>query len=201
MLIARVQPQNSSTSPTTAIIEDPKPCKRGTKIGQILITQPNASTIWFVGAPAWVVWSYTPLVTQPPKTIDIKIQSVLSKVSTWDTFLVKSLDVSNGATAYLIPELPRMLEGGYKLKVVPDGKEIAGKRQDEYPCFGDGEGMPGVSAEFQVTRTREIVVTKDRFPPTGLKEPGLQSWGVTFRTGAGAYSTLVIWAVLWMGLP
>jgi hypothetical protein len=72
-----------------------------------------------------------------------------------------------GATAWQW-SVSSVADGAYKLRVVPDGKETANKKQDEYPCFADGEAMPGTSAEFRVTRSTVIFETKDRFPPTSI---------------------------------
>jgi hypothetical protein len=61
----------TGTLPTSAKINSTfaitTPCKRGTKIGQILVQQPNMSSIFLVGSKVLIQWSYTQLVTKFPK--------------------------------------------------------------------------------------------------------------------------------------
>ena len=47
------------------------PCVRGTKIGQILVTQPNSSSLLFTDSPSGAIiqWTYTPLVKKFPSRV------------------------------------------------------------------------------------------------------------------------------------
>ncbi|KAJ3207890.1 hypothetical protein HDU67_007165 [Dinochytrium kinnereticum] len=156
----------TAASPSAVVIKEKDKCrnKRGVKIGQIIVGQPNVSSIVMVGSVAMVSWQYTPLVKNFPKQVDIKINSVDGQ-QFWTNAIVSSLNVSNGARGWLW-RVGQFADGSYRLRVVPDGKETAGKKQDELPCFFDGDPLPGNSAIFKITRTFEFDGSKDRFPPS-----------------------------------
>ncbi|KAI8836556.1 hypothetical protein BC829DRAFT_421669 [Chytridium lagenaria] len=144
-----------SASPKSSQNQDKCRNKRGVKIGQIIVGQPNVSSIVMVGSSAMVTWNYTPLVKNFPKTL-------------WTTSLVLGLNVSQGARGWYYRTLLKIValneKGGGA--VVPDGKETAGKRQGDLPCFFDGDALPGSSAIFKISRTFELDEAKDRFPPS-----------------------------------
>ncbi|KAJ3063764.1 hypothetical protein HDU98_000444, partial [Podochytrium sp. JEL0797] len=129
-------------------------CKPGVKKGPILVIQPNMSSFIFVGNTAIVQWKYTALVTNKPSTVDISIFLVSSP--TTSTTLVRNLDVSNGAMAWEW-KVTQVQPGSYKAHIVPDGKETMGKKQDQMPCFADGDAMPGTSAAFQLGKNVAVI--------------------------------------------
>ncbi|KAI9332293.1 hypothetical protein DFJ73DRAFT_855861 [Zopfochytrium polystomum] len=146
-----------TTSETLSATTAAASCKPGTKLGQTIVTQPNISSIVMIGggAPFLVQWTYTALATRRPQTVDIKINTAAGDQK-FQRVLVSGLDVSGGETAWRW-NVEALADDAYKLRVVPDGKETLGKQQSDYPCFQDGDALPGTSGEFNVAT--------DRFPP------------------------------------
>ncbi|KAJ3023917.1 UNVERIFIED_CONTAM: hypothetical protein HDU68_008407 [Siphonaria sp. JEL0065] len=153
----------TSTSPDPATTS--ATCKPGVSIGQILISQPNMSSFVFVGNPLVVQWTYTVLVKNKPNTVDIKIYSVSDTKNI--ITLVSGLDVSNGAKAWLW-NVGQIAAGSYKAHIVPDGKETLNKKQNELPCFVNGDAMPGTSGAFGISQLQPLATFPDRFPPNKL---------------------------------
>ncbi|KAJ3101007.1 hypothetical protein HDU97_001705 [Phlyctochytrium planicorne] len=172
-------PISNSTAPNSKPSHRPKECrnKRGTKIGQIIVTQPNISSIAIVGKELVISWYYTSLVKRLPRTVDIKINSA-DGLQSWNERIVQNLDVSNGGRAW-VWKVGSYITGPFRIRIVPDGKETAGKRSDEQPCFLDGDPMPGTSAAFKISHIVELEIGKDRYPPNTSSSTPSSSLGFT----------------------
>ncbi|KAI8612475.1 hypothetical protein BC830DRAFT_1136525 [Chytriomyces sp. MP71] len=156
---------NGTTATEPPIAPSPTPsCIPGNKVGAILVTQPNISSYIFVGNKAMVQWQYTPIVTLKPKTVDILV-FLESAPTTSKTVIISGLDVSNGASAW-VWKVDQLQAGSYKLHIIPDGKETMGKKQNELPCFANGETLPGTSGAFSISQLQKLPNYPDRFPPS-----------------------------------
>jgi hypothetical protein len=153
-MIWRRAPANDSTTRSNNTDEDSgttsddtsKVCIKGVKVGQFIIDTPNRSSIAVVGSNFLIQWKYSNGVSSPPKTIDIKIQKDGVEYI-WDKYVVRNLSLDNGATAFMWKVQP-LNDGPYKIRMVPEGKETYGIKQDEMPCFADGEVL--VSDSFNL---------------------------------------------------
>lgn len=126
-----------SVDDSTGSESDVPSCIRGTSIGQFIINSPNRSSIVVVGSNTLIKWTYSNLVTNPPTKIDIKIQQDGTQYE-WNRFIVKDLELGNTSRSYNWTVQP-LNDGPYKIRILPSGKETFGVKQDEMPCFSDGE--------------------------------------------------------------
>ncbi|KAJ3111228.1 hypothetical protein HDU96_005885 [Phlyctochytrium bullatum] len=143
------------------------PCRnhRGTRVGQVVVLSPNASSIVLSGSRYTVRWTYTPFVERPPAWVDIKVNSV-DGAQVWTGVIGSRVNVSTGGDVNeWIWEVGAFAVGSYRVRVVPEGKETANRRVDDLPCFADGEALPGTSRAFKISRDFDLDPAKDRFPP------------------------------------
>ena len=141
------------------------PCVPGVKIGTVLISSPNQTSLVTIGSKFIISWKYTVITTVLPTYVDIKIQLIDNAIiPKFDQYVTRSLPLANGATSYVwnVPPLP---DGSYKLRIVPDGKEIFNIGEKELPCFADGEANPGQSGIFRIINPKSITGYPDRFGP------------------------------------
>jgi len=125
---------------------------------------PNITSKVVVGTPVNVSWDYTVTVTNPPSYIDVYIQMFAPGiVEKWSIQVAKK-----------IPSEPRwfmwtpegLVDGKYKLRFVPDGKEIFNIPANKFPCFSNGESQPFVTALFSVSNSKgDLGVYPDPFSP------------------------------------
>lgn len=155
-------PSSPGTSPQTSNTTNPA-CVNGVN-GQMLIFQPNMSSLVTVGTAYNVSWSWSILVTKPPSFVDVYIQLIAPGVrETWKQKIAEKQSV-DPRWFWWTPE--GLVDGVYKMRLVPDGKETFGVNAKNLPCFANGESVPSASAEFTISNPRgELNNYPDKFPP------------------------------------
>ena len=64
-----------------------------------------------------------------------------------------------------------LLDGKYKIRLVPDGKETFDVPANLRPCTGNGETIPSVSASFTLSNPRgDLANYPDQFPPNSAEK-------------------------------
>lgn len=164
---ATVKPSTTPTTgqPDDVDLEEPEaiPCKPGLTIGYMIIRQPNISSIVYVDKVYNVSWEYSNSVSKPPGIVNAYVQLIAPGIRpTWSKQIAEN--VSTSARQFWW-EPKSLVDGKYKLRLVPDGKETFGVSAASLPCFENGEAIPSVSATFQVVSARgNIVEYPERFP-------------------------------------
>jgi len=157
---------NSSTPvPTNEIVS----CSPGILTGYGLVRKPNISSTITVGTPYNVSWDWTVTVTKPPSYLDIYIQLFANGVpEKWNTVVAKN-----------VPSDPRwfiwtpigLVDGKYKLRFVPEGKETFNIPANLLPCFANGESVPFVTAQFSVSNLKgDLGVYGDPYAPNSARK-------------------------------
>lgn len=121
-------------------------CVAGQTLGYMLVRQPNITSVAYVGNPYLIRWDYTMTVTKEPQYVNIYLQQIASGVRvTW-----KNQIASNVTGRYYWWQPKGMLDGKYKIRIVPNGKETYNVKASEQPCFENGEAVPSVSSTFKM---------------------------------------------------
>jgi hypothetical protein len=149
---------------------EPIPCKPGESTGYGISRMPNSTSKVVVGTPFNVSWDYTVGVTTPPTFMDVYVQLIASGVrERWNNQIAR------------VPAEPRwfiwtpigFVNGRYKLRYVPDGKETFNIAADKLPCFENGESVPFVSATFSISNSRgDLGNYRDPFAPNSARKMG-----------------------------
>jgi hypothetical protein len=70
-----------------------------------------------------------------------------------------------------------LVDGKYKLRLVPDGKETYNVPANQQPCFADGEAIPSVSAAFSISNSQgELASYPDQYPPNDSRKQTVSIW-------------------------
>lgn len=154
-------------------------CKPGNAVGYMMIRQPNMSSLVYVNTVYNISWDYTKTVTTRPTFIDFFVQLIAPGIRvTW------SKEIERNVTAepsWFLWEPKGLVDGKYKIRLVPDGKETWNIDPGKLPCFANGESIPSVSATFTVANPRnDIVDYPDRFPPNTSSRLSLSTSIATF---------------------
>lgn len=140
-------------------------CVPGQTLGYMLVRQPNITSVAYINNPYLIRWDYTGTVTKEPSFVDIYLQQVAPGVRvTWKNQIAKNV---TGRFYWWQPK--GLLDGKYKVRIVPNGKETFNIKASEQPCFENGEAVPSVSSTFKMfnIRTSDIeAVGTSRFDPT-----------------------------------
>lgn len=165
-----INPEDAGT--TSVESSDVVTCKQGLTVGYMLIRQPNISSVVYTGTKYNVSWDYSVAVTSPPSFIDAYIQYMAPGIrTTWKNKIASNVSASSRQFWW---EPKSLVDGKYKLRLVPDGKETYDVPANQLPCFADGESIPSVSATFKVytpkTMTGEF---PEKFPPSSGNEKGV----------------------------
>lgn len=156
-----VSPEGNNTDIAEA---PPVACKPGSTVGYMIIRQPNMSSIVTVGTPYNISWQWSVAVTQIPAYVDVYVQLMTSGVTvTWKN---KVLSQQSTDPSWFMWTPKAMMDGKYKMRLVPDGKETWGVPANELPCFSNGESIPSVSATFSVVNSKgELIDTRNDYMP------------------------------------
>ena len=152
---------NSTTSG-----EEAKPigCTPGNSVGYMLIRKPNITSMLTVGTPYNISWDWSISVTKPPVYLDAYIQLMAPGVrTTWKQEIAKKIPVE---PRWFMWTPDGLLDGKYKIRLVPDGKETFNVAANLQPCFENGASIPSVSASFSMSNPRgDLSNYPDQFPP------------------------------------
>lgn len=161
-------PVVSNSTDDTQPEENIVPCVPGIHTGYGLVRKPNITSKVIVGTQFNVSWDWTVTITNPPSYLDIYIQLFApGLVEKWSTQVAKQ-----------VPSEPRwfmwtpegLVDGKYKLRFVPDGKETFNVPADKLPCFSNGESVPFVTAQFSVSNSKgDLGVYPDPFSPNSSR--------------------------------
>jgi len=151
---------------TTVTVVLCQPCVPGTQIGSMLIRSPNMSSIVMVGSNVNVTWDYSTLVTNPPAYVDMYTQLVAPGTPPkW----VQQLSNRSVSPRWIIWTPSGLIDGKYKIMLVPDGKMTDGVAANKLPCFSNGQVVPSSSAEFSISNSNGgLVVYPDNFAPSSV---------------------------------
>lgn len=121
-------------------------CVPGQTLGYMLVRQPNITSVAYVGNPYLIRWDYTITVSKEPQYVNIYLQQIAPGVRvTW-----KNQIATNVTGKYYWWQPKGMLDGKYKIRIVPNGKETYNIKASEQPCFENGESVPSVSSTFKM---------------------------------------------------
>lgn len=164
---------------------EPIPCKPGLSFGKILIRTPNATSVVFTGIKYNVSWEYDKLVTVIPSYLDVYLQMDGVK-QTWNNKIAENVDASQ---RWFIWEPKAMLNGRYRMRMVPEGKETYNVPANKLPCFENGEAVPTSSWQpFKVVDPNtNSIEYPDTFGPT-------VAWAVNDKYPL----TTFLWATLFL---
>jgi hypothetical protein len=139
-------------------------CTPGNSVGYMIIRKPNITSMIMVGTQYNVTWDWSITVTKPPNYVDVYIQLIAQDITTtWKRQGAQHVPVN---PRWFIWKPDGMVDGKYKLRLVPDGKETYNIAANLQPCFSNGEAIPSVSAAFTVTNSKgDIGTYPDQFPP------------------------------------
>lgn len=170
----------SSASSEPIPNEEIIPCVAGISTGFGLVRKPNITSKIQIGIPYNVSWDWTVTITKPPQYIDVYIQLMAPYVAEkWTTVVAKN-----------IPSEPRwfmwtpegLVDGKYKLRFVPDGKETFKVPANELPCFANGESVPFVTAAFSVSNSKgDLGVYDDPYAPSSSLRNHVSNSGVVVK--------------------
>jgi hypothetical protein len=162
-----------SVSNDTTVDPAPVACKPGINVGYMLIRQPNITSMFTIGNTYNVSWDWSISVSKPAQYVDMYVQLVAPGVQV--TWKKKILEKQGTSPRWFMWKPDGLVDGKYKIRLVPDGKETYGVRADEQPCFDNGESIPSVSASFSISNPRgDLGNYPDPFPPNsavGSKAP------------------------------
>ena len=152
---------------TTEPEAESKACTPGISVGYMMIRKPNITSVVYTGSLYNVSWDYSVTVNNPPKYVDVYIQSIASGLrTTWKNKIAENIST---ARQHFFWEPKSLADGKYKLRLVPDGKETFNVPADKLPCFGDGESVPSVSATFKVFSPKgSFIEYPEQFPASSL---------------------------------
>lgn len=140
-------------------------CVAGQTLGYMLVRQPNITSVAYVGNPYLIRWDYTITVSKQPEYVDIYLQQVAPGVRvTWKNQIAR-----NVTGRYFWWQPKGMLDGKYKIRIVPNGKETYNVKASEQPCFENGEAVPSVSSTFKMFNPK--VSDIDSTSPLGKYDP------------------------------
>ncbi|KAI8923801.1 hypothetical protein BC831DRAFT_22678 [Entophlyctis helioformis] len=167
----------------------PRPCEPGNNVGSFFITAPNASSFIFAGQSINVTFTFSPAVTIIPSQVELKFASVASGDQWQTTENILRIGASNSSQPQPQPQpvsvtggfvqstpagaifsipwrVPTSLaDGGYVVRLVPDGKETSGVPPGMLPCFANGMVIPTSSNRFLVLQPVSLVAFPDRYGP------------------------------------
>src|SRR6478609_7995112 len=153
---------------------------------------PNITSKVVVGTPVNVSWDYTVTVTNPPSYIDVYIQMFAPGiVEKWSIQVAKK-----------IPSEPRwfmwtpegLVDGKYKLRFVPDGKETFNVPANNLPCFANGESVPFVTASFSVSNAKgDLGVYNDPYAPNASSRVTVSLNPIVALVSLGVLVGLCLW--------
>lgn len=137
----------------TTMIESPlKICKPGNNVGYMLIRSPNITSRASVGKQMNISWDWSISVLTPPTYINAYIQLMAPGVrTTWKQIVAEKQSVN---PRWFLWTPDALVDGQYKLRLVPDGKETFNIPANIQPCFANGECIPSVSASFTLSNHR-----------------------------------------------
>lgn len=145
--------------------ETGKLCQPGINIGYMLIRKPNITSMLTIGIPYNVSWDYTTAVKKEPVFINVYIQLIASGIPvTWKNQIFSN---QTATPRWFIWTPDKLVNGKYKIRIVPDGKENYNIPANLQPCFENGESLPSVSAAFTLSNPSgtNIDVSVDKYPP------------------------------------
>jgi len=98
--------------------------------------------------------------------LDVYVQLEAPGVpETWKTIVAQN--VPSNPTWFLWKPTG-LVDGSYKLRFVPDGKETFNVPANKLPCFASGESIPFVTAEFRITNpSGNLGSYPDPYAPNG----------------------------------
>lgn len=169
-------PTSNTTSLPTSQQEGPLPeteshessvveCVPGQTLGYMLVRQPNITSVAYINNPYLIRWDYTGTVSKEPSFVDIYLQQVAPGVRvTWKNQIAKNV---TGRYYWWQPK--GLLDGKYKVRIVPNGKETFNIKATEQPCFENGEAVPSVSSTFKMFNVKSSDIDSvgtTKFDPT-----------------------------------
>jgi hypothetical protein len=143
---------NSTDTTEVAPPEEVKACVQGQVFGYATFVTPNMTSKAYVGNSFNISWKFTPNVKKLPDYVDLKLQMLASKVEVdWNTVIASQVPT---IPMYYIWTPKNALDGSYKLRLVPNGKETfilpSEQLSKKQPCFEAGEAVPSVSSSFRL---------------------------------------------------
>ena len=177
-------PTPSTSEPTNGdedVQPDPILCTPGNSVGYMIIRKPNITSHVTVGMQYNVTWDWSITVTKLPSYVDVYIQLVAPGIATtWKKQVAKEVS-TEPRWFFWKPE--GLVDGKYKLRLVPEGKETYNVPANVQPCFSNGEAIPSVSAAFTVTNSKgDLSSYPDQFPPNAAKKQMLLDSKVVWMT-------------------
>ncbi len=149
-----------------------------------------------MGSKSLIEWKYTPLVTRPPATVDLKIQAIGEGiVERWETTVLRAIPLQNATRIEWT--VSSLNDGKYKLRLVPEGKETFGVALDKMPCFADGQAIPGNSGEFKVVNPVILTSAPDPLPPNTSAAGGERAGSWSGQRAGWALATLALVLGVW----
>ena len=130
-------------------------CVPGTRIGAIIVLQPNQSTVGVVGSYLNISWTYNNFVTKRPNNISLELSAAIMP-KLWSPMKAPDLEPNQTQWQWLIP--PQQ-DGQFVLRLLSNGQD------PEKGCFEDGEAKGGMSPIFRIASPRPLLAYPDRYGP------------------------------------
>lgn len=134
-------------------------CMQGQVFGYALMPSFNISSKVYTGNPYNISWKFTNNVKKSPDFINIKLQMLDPKIQVdWANVIGENIP---NEPSWWIWTPKSSLDGNYKIRIVPNGKETFIRPIDmltkKQPCFEDGEAIPSVSSTFRLINPKESI--------------------------------------------
>lgn len=138
-------------------------CQAGTAIGTFIIQQPNRSTVVVVGSPLVISWTFTPLVTTLPGSIDISLADATNSDGRlrFSVPILKNFTTDTNSTSVIMQPLN---DGQYVMRIGISNRDPF---LNLTSCLQDGEAYGGSSSPFKVVNAVAFPAPKaDHFGPS-----------------------------------
>lgn len=173
---------DSSPVPTNEIVD----CTPGGSTGYGLVRKPNITSMVKIGVAYNVSWDWTVTVTKPPTYLDVYVQLFAAGIAEkWNTKVASNVPVD---PRWFMWTPTGLVDGKYKLRFVPDGKETFNVPANQLPCFSNGESVPFVTAQFSISNGQgDLGVYPDPYAPSSA---------ISLRASIHAQSNIVMLLIL-----